>query len=159
MNTENSSGSGMGGMDGGDSGSDDDGTPKLLINQEVTLVDQKDDSKQLSGRCIGATADAQKSYVTTIGDLVYVTTSSASDETRYFIQVDDESFYDSPKGYFVSYALYSLENIVRSRQALSIMRKIRITGKEYDYVWKTSGDEIVKQYVTIGKTYASTSAF
>lgn len=157
LNTESSSGSGMGGMDGGDSGSDNDETPKLLINQEVTLVDQKDDSKQLSGRCIGATADAQKSYVTTIGDLVYVTTSSASDETRYFIQVDDESFYDSPKGYFVSYALYSLENIVTVPANLIYHEKNKVTGKEYDYVWKITGDEIVKQYVTIGKTYASTS--
>lgn len=92
----------------GNSGSDDTGSDNsnatLLVNQEVTLIDQKDDSKKLTGRCIGATADSKKAYVTTIDGQVYITSSSGSEDTRYYIQVDDKSFYDSPKGYFVSFA-------------------------------------------------------
>ena len=137
------------GGDDSDGGSGD-ANAKLLINQEITLVNQKDDSDKYTGRCIGATADSQKAYVTTIDGEVYVTSSASSDETRYYIKVDDEKFYDSPKGYFVNYAQLSLDSIVTIPRNLVYEEQNKTSGKQYKYVWKLEGDEIVKQYVTLG---------
>lgn len=140
------------------SGSGDNSDARLLVNQEVTLVNQKDDSKKLTGKCIGATADSQKAYVTTIDGQVYITScSDSSGETRYYIQVDDEKFYDSPKGYFVSYAKLSLENVVTVPKNIVYTETDKTSGKTYQYVWKISGDEIVKQYVTTDTHETATS--
>ena len=116
-----------------------------------------DDSKKLTGRCIGATADSKKAYVTTIDGQVYITSSSGSEDTRYYIQVDDKSFYDSPKGYFVSFAKMSLENVVTVPMNIIYTETDKTSGKSYEYVWKLSKDEIVKQYVTTTSTDTKSS--
>ena len=151
LSLKDNSGNGRRNNSGSDDSGGGSGDAKLLINQEITLVNQKDDSDKYTGRCIGATADSQKAYVTTIDGEVYVTSSASSDETRYYIKVDDEKFYDSPKGYFVNYAQLSLDSIVTIPHNLVYEEQNKTSGKQYKYVWKLEGDEIVKQYVTLGE--------
>jgi hypothetical protein len=136
---------------GSSSSSDDSSTGTLLVNQSVTLTSTSDDSKKLTGKCIGNSGDSQKSYITTIDDKVYITSCSGSDTMKYYIQVDDESFYSSPKGYKISYAKLSLEQIVTIPKNMLYHESDKTSGKEYDYVWKIVDDEIVKQYVTKGE--------
>jgi multidrug efflux pump subunit AcrA (membrane-fusion protein) len=133
------------------SSSDDSSSGTLLVNQSVTLTSTSDDSKKLTGKCIGNSGDSQKSYITTIDDKVYITSCSGSDTMKYYIQVDDEDFYSSPKGYKISYAKLSLEQIVTIPKNMLYHESDKTSGKEYDYVWKVVDDEIVKQYVTKGE--------
>ena len=156
--TDNGGSSRRNGYSGSDDTGSDNSNATLLVNQEVTLIDQKDDSKKLTGRCIGATADSKKAYVTTIDGQVYITSSSGSEDTRYYIQVDDKSFYDSPKGYFVSFAKMSLENVVTVPMNIIYTETDKTSGKSYEYVWKLSKDEIVKQYVTTSTDTKSSNA-
>ncbi len=156
--TDNGGSSRRNGYSGSDDTGSDNSNATLLVNQEVTLIDQKDDSKKLTGRCIGATADSKKAYVTTIDGQVYITSSAGSEDTRYYIQVDDKSFYDSPKGYFVSFAKMSLENVVTVPMNIIYTETDKTSGKSYEYVWKLSKDEIVKQYVTTSTDTKSSNA-
>lgn len=129
------------------------GTPRLLFGQSVTLVKVTDESQKLTGKCIGMSADANRSYITTTEDGdVFVTHSNVTGDTKYYVAVDDESFYDNPSGYKVQYSTLYLENITTVPPNMVYHEVRKKDGKEFDYVWRVVGDEIVKQYVTLGES-------
>lgn len=137
----------------------DDSSKRLLINQTVTLISNSDEGTKYTGTCIGTTADSTRAYITTDADgKVYVTSNSGS-SLRYYISVKEKEFYETPKGYKISYASLYLENIVTIPKNLLYHEVEKQTGREYDYVWKIVGDEMVKQYVTKGAEESSTAYY
>lgn len=130
----------------------DNSDDAILVNQSVIIENNSDQSKNVRGKCIGGTADAKRSYITTTenGD-VYVTHSSTSNATKYYVEVEDKSFYDQPTGYTVRYSSLSLENIVTVPPNMVYHEVRKTDGKEFDFVWLVVDGEIVKQYVTLGE--------
>ncbi len=130
--------------DGSDAGS-------LKFNQTVTIINNTDDSIKFQGKCIGTTANSSRVYITTDKDgEVHVTKSSGTETTKYFIEVENEKFYEQPKTYFVKYAKESLENVVSIPVNMIYHEVEKTSGREYDYVWKVMDGQLVKQYITIG---------
>lgn len=130
--------------DGSDAGS-------LKFNQTVTIINNNDDSIKFQGKCIGTTANSSRVYITTDKDgEVHVTKSSGTETTKYFIEVENEKFYEQPKTYFVKYAKESLENVVSIPVNMIYHEVEKTSGREYDYVWKVMDGQLVKQYITIG---------
>ena len=124
-------------------------------------------SEKILGDGFAVIPSEGKIYAPTDGEIAMVfdtlhaitlTSSSGSEDTRYYIQVDDKSFYDSPKGYFVSFAKMSLENVVTVPMNIIYTETDKTSGKSYEYVWKLSKDEIVKQYVTTSTDTKSSNA-
>ncbi len=128
---------------------------KIAINQSVVLTNNADASIKLSGKCIGQSGDSSKSYITTLEDgEIYVTRTGASDGLiKYYVEVDDKSFYDDPKGYSARFAPSSLKQVVMIPPNMVYHEKRMEDGKEFDYVWKITDGELVKQYVTLGPNY------
>lgn len=129
---------------------DYDGTVTLSVNQNLTFVSKSDDDESLSATVIGTNGDPDRSYVTTIDGEVYISSCSNSGTFKYYVEVDEE-FYDAPSGYKIKYTRTSLENIVSIPKGLLYHETDKTSGKEYDYVWKLSDGEMIKQYVTIGE--------
>lgn len=102
--------------------------------------------------CVGSTGDSSKSYISTDSEGgVHVTKCSGSDELKYYIKVDDASFYKKPKSYQVSYPTKSYENVVMIPNNMIYHETSKNNSNEYDYVWLIKDDEIIKQYVTLGE--------
>ncbi len=136
-----------------DSGDDSGNTAPatLKLNQSVTLVNTSDESIKYQGKCIGATADSSRVYITTDKEgTVHVTKSAGDEETKYYIEVSDSKFYDEPKGYSVRYAKTYLENVIMIPTNMIYHEVAKTNGKEYDYVWKIMDGQLVKQYITKG---------
>lgn len=131
---------------------DDDGNSgSLKFNQTVMIINNNDDSIKFQGKCIGTTANSSRVYITTDKDgEVHVTKSSGTEDTKYFIEVENEKFYERPKTYFVKYAKESLDNVVTIPANMIYHEVEKTSGREYDYVWKVMDGQLVKQYITIG---------
>lgn len=125
---------------------------KLAVNQKVSISNKNNSGKKISGVCVGSTGDSSKSYISTDSEGgVHVTKCSGSDELKYYIKVDDASFYKKPKSYQVSYPTKSYENVVMIPNNMIYHETSKNNSNEYDYVWLIKDDEIIKQYVTLGE--------
>ena len=125
---------------------------KLAVNQKVSISNKNNSGKKISGVCVGSTGDSSKSYISTDSEGgVHVTKCSGSDELKYYVKVDDASFYKKPKSYQVSYPTKSYENVVMIPNNMIYHETSKNNSNEYDYVWLIKDDEIIKQYVTLGE--------
>lgn len=129
-----------------------DGKPGMAINQRVTFVNNEDDSIRLSGRCIASNSGSDKVYITTIDGKVYITSSASSESICYYLEVDDESYYDEPGAYTALYDTMTVENVVLVPSSMIYTETNKTNGKVYNYVWKVSEGVLIKQYVQIDDT-------
>ena len=123
----------------------------LGINQKVTVTSKKDNTKKISGTCVGSSGDSARSYIETDKDgNVHITKCSGSDELKYYIKVDDDKVYKSIKSYEISYPTAVYDNVVMIPTNMIYHETSKNNSAEYDYVWLLQDGEIVKQYVTLG---------
>jgi multidrug efflux pump subunit AcrA (membrane-fusion protein) len=126
----------------------------ILLNQTVTMVSSSNpnSSTKYTGTCIGASADTEKTYVTTIDGKAYVSKSisGSEDSSRvYYVKMDDESFFEADDTYDAYFPKISLNNIVTIPNSMIYTETDKTKDATYNYVWKIVGDEIVKTYVDI----------
>lgn len=126
---------------------------KLGINQKVTVTSKKDNTKKISGTCVGTNGDSSRSYIETDSKgNVHITKCGSSDELKYYIKVDDDKVYKNTKSYEISYPTAIYENVVMVPTNMIYHETSKNNSSEYDYVWLLLDGEIVKQYVTLGET-------
>lgn len=126
--------------------------PHMVINQKITFVDKENEAITISGRCIGSSGGSNKVYVSTIDDKVYVTSTDATEYIYYYIEADDDSYYDSPESYQVFYDTMTLENAVTVPNSMVYTETNKKNGRVYHYVWKLAYGEVYKQYVQVDDT-------
>ena len=125
---------------------------KMGVNQTVTFVNKSSKSQKYSGICIGSTGDSGKAYISTDSDgKVHVTKCAGSDELKYYIKLDDEKLYKSPKSYQASYPTVTFDNVVMIPTNMIYHEASKNNSNTYDYVWLILDGQIVKQYVTLGE--------
>lgn len=125
---------------------------KLGINQKVTITSKKDNTKKISGICVGTSGDSSRSYIQTDDQgNVHITKCAGSDELKYYIKVDDANVYKSTKNYQVSYPTAVYDNVVMIPTNMIYHEASKNNSSEYDYVWLLLDGEIVKQYITLGE--------
>ena len=124
---------------------------KLAVNQQVTLVNSTDNSNAINARCIGNSGDGGKVYINTVDGEVQISTCAASGSLLYYLAVDDQSYYDTPKGYVLRYSTTDLKNVVVLPKGMIYTETVKTTGSTKKYVWKVIDGQIVKQYVTLGE--------
>ena len=125
---------------------------KLGINQKVTITSKKDNTKKISGTCVGTSGDSSRSYIETDAQgNVHITKCAGTDELKYYIKVDDDSVYKSIKSYEISYPTAVYDNVVMIPTNMIYHETSKNNSSEYDYVWLLKDGEIVKQYITLGE--------
>ena len=129
----------------------------MLINQRITFVSNEDESVKITGRCIGSNINSSKVYITTINDKVYITSTTAYGLQCYYVEVDDDSYYDAPESYKAAYDTMTLENVITVPSSLIYTETNKTNGKVYNYVWKVYDGELIKQYVQIDETLKDVS--
>lgn len=80
-----------------------------------------------------------------------MTKCAGSDELKYYIKLDDEKLYKSPKSYQASYPTVTFDNVVMIPTNMIYHEASKNNSNTYDYVWLILDGQIVKQYVTLGE--------
>lgn len=124
----------------------------LGINQTVTIVNKSNDKEKINGTIVGTSGDSARSYIQTDSDgNIHVTKCNGDGELLYYIKPDDDVVFSKAKYYKISYPTVSYENVVMIPNNMLYQEASKKNSAVYDYVWLIKGDEIVKQYVTLGE--------
>ncbi len=123
---------------------------KLMLNQTVTLVNNTDETDKISGRCIGLSYSSRVFVNTDAEGNVHITKCAGDSVEKYYIEVEDETFYEHPKAYYIKYAKESLQNVIAIPANMIYHEKEKNSNREFDFVWKLVDGQLVKQYVTLG---------
>ncbi len=123
---------------------------QLTIGKKLTFYD-KDSEKRYEGTICGISGSPmygkEKQYISTINEKVYITSNAADTATRYFVLMDDESFYEKDCDCIVMYPTKVIyDTVVLPKLALCGEEVIGEQEKSF-YVWKLVDGELVKQYV------------
>lgn len=124
---------------------------KLAVNQQVKLVNSTDNSTTINAQCIGSNGDGSKVYINTVDGDVQISSCVVAGSPMYYLSVDDQAYYDSPKGYTLRYSTLDLKNVVVLPKGMIYTETVKTTGSTKNYVWKVIDGQIVKQYVTLGE--------
>lgn len=120
----------------------------LHLNQTLVFYEEESD-KTYTGKVSGIIGDNARVYVTSIDGKVYLTNNiSDSSSKKYYVRMDDETFYGSEEKYFIEYSVNSINNTFVLPKGIVYSEKDE-KGKVYNYVWRIVDENLVKQYVII----------
>lgn len=132
---------------------------KLMVNtkedyvgagNEVTFYVGGDKTQQYTGNIIGNSAVADKVYLSSENDKIYVTQSnSVAEGNKVYIAVEDSKLKETAENAEVFYSKARLQNtvVLPSTMVNKEVNKWKSNVTFY-YVWKVVDDVLVKQYVT-----------
>lgn len=132
---------------------------KLMVNtkedyvgagNEVTFYVGGDKTQQYTGNIIGNSAVADKVYLSSENDKIYVTQSnSVAEGNKVYIAVEDSKLKETAENAEVFYSKVRLQNtvVLPSTMVNKEVNKWKSNVTFY-YVWKVVDDVLVKQYVT-----------
>lgn len=132
---------------------------KLMVNtekdyvgagNEVTFYIGGDKTQQYTGNIIGNSAVADKVYLSSENDKIYVTQSySLAEGNKVYIAVEDSKLKETAENAEVFYSKARLQNtvVLPSSMVNKEVNKWKSNVTFY-YVWKVVDDVLVKQYVT-----------
>ena len=132
---------------------------KLMVNtkedyvgagNEVTFYVGGDKTQQYTGNIIGNSAVADKVYLSSENDKIYVTQSNSVEEgNKVYIAVEDSKLKETAENAEVFYSKARLQNtvVLPSTMVNKEVNKWKSNVTFY-YVWKVVDDVLVKQYVT-----------
>lgn len=120
----------------------------LHLNQTLVFcVDGSD--KTYTGKISGITGDTTRVYVTTVDDKVYLTNNlSDSNTKRYYVKMDDETFYTAEDKCKIEYSVNSIKNTFVLPEGVVHSEQDEKGENVYYYVWRIVDGNLVKQYVT-----------
>lgn len=120
----------------------------LHLNQTLVFcVDGSD--KTYTGKISGITGDTTRVYVTTVDDKVYLTNNlSDSNTKRYYVKMDDETFYTAEDKCKIEYSVNSIKNTFVLPEGVVHSEQDEKRENVYYYVWRIVDGNLVKQYVT-----------
>lgn len=128
------------------------------FGEKVTITAEED---TYSGTCIGMTThnanNLEKYYVSSgeDGPVISYCTASGYSYPAFYVEMEEESFYQNmPKGK-LTFSYVAMEDVIVIPTALVQEEKNPKNPVKTDYfVWRIVGDELVKQYVLVDKTYS-----
>lgn len=132
---------------------------KLMVNtkedyvgagNEVTFYVGGDKTQQYTGNIIGNSAVADKVYLSSENNKIYVTQSnSVAEGNKVYIAVEDSKLKETAENAEVFYSKARLQNtvVLPSTMVNKEVNKWKSNVTFY-YVWKVVDDVLVKQYVT-----------
>lgn len=122
----------------------------LTIGRKLTFYDKNTEEKYIGIVC-GTSGDSAysdpKEYISTIDGKVYITSSIGESNKRYYVLMEDESFYEKNAECLVVYPTKEIyHTVVIPKKALFSEEQINTQEKSY-FVWKIVDGSLVKQYV------------
>lgn len=125
----------------------------------ITAGDVEDNAFQ--GVCIGWTAhkdvNLNKYYISETEDGIKISscTGSGYNKPAFYVEMEDESFYQNMPMGKVTFSYVAMEDVVVVPTSLvKEERNAKNPTRTDYYVWRVVGDELVKQYVLINKEYS-----
>lgn len=124
----------------------------MSLDQPITFTEEKT-GRVFTGKVTGNAgfSPETKYYITTINEKVYITEnlSSMSGSTdRYYVTMDDETFFDSNNKCIVGYSDLIIDHtVVFPKGIVKTETNIYNADEELHYIWKIVDGELVKQYV------------
>jgi len=126
----------------------------FTLNQQVDLVDESTDVTY-TGKVVGLGGDtiAEKYYINTIEDKVYITNNVVNGiGQRAYIKVDDEKYFSNypetiDASRYVQYSSKNIEDVVVIPEGILCYEKVKAKEITLCYVWKIVDGQLVKHYV------------
>ncbi|MDE6025548.1 MAG: efflux RND transporter periplasmic adaptor subunit [Lachnospiraceae bacterium] len=122
----------------------------LRLGQKVTITTEKGDVYY--GTAINIGGESTRCYLTTVNNKVYITrNSSAGNDGRSYIKMEDESFYKLGREKVqIEYVIRDIpDSIVIERDRLVYTEKDAQTNDVRSYVWKIVDGKPVKTYIAV----------
>ncbi len=126
----------------------------FTLNQQVELVDESTDVTY-TGKVVGLGGDtiAEKYYINTIEDKVYITNNVVNGiGQRAYIKVDDEKYFSNysetiDASRYVQYSSKNIEDVIVIPEGVLCYEKVKAKEITLCYVWKIVDGQLVKHYV------------
>ncbi len=126
----------------------------FTLNQQVDLVDESTDVTY-TGKVVGLGGDtvAEKYYINTIEDKVYITNNVVNGiGQRAYIKVDDEKYFSNypetiDASRYVQYSSKNIEDVIVLPEGILCYEKVKAKEITLCYVWKIVDGQLVKHYV------------
>ncbi|MBR6402569.1 MAG: efflux RND transporter periplasmic adaptor subunit [Eubacterium sp.] len=125
------------------------------IGQKVQF--KIEDGATFTGTCIGINGNADKHYLFTRDGKQYVTTSAPHNgmtQTSFFVKLD-EGDTASITNAVASYNGTTMNDVITIPYKCVKEEIEQLTNEKKHYVWKISGNTLIKQYVNVFEVYAS----